>query len=133
MAEHAATENAATNAAAEENAAKKTPEKQVPTTQQFPFKEQFKSARTAVDRTRVWVYYCTLPIEKHSKPAWAQSKITQQTPHTLPRTPTSGARRGVLVPCCSVAAVKTRRRRARTFGRVRGAGSGLEPSLGHFP
>ena len=33
--------------------------------------------------------------------------------------------------CCSVAAVKTRRRRARTLGRVRGAGTGMEPSLGH--
>merc|ERR1712086_247562 len=39
-----------------------------------------------------------------------------------------GARRGVLV---AVAAVKTRRRLARTLGRVRGAGTGLEPSLGH--
>ena len=35
---------------------------------------------------------------------------------------------GVLV---AVAAVKTRRRLARTLGRVRGAGTGLEPSLGH--
>ena len=39
-----------------------------------------------------------------------------------------GARRGVLV---AVAAVKTRRRLARTLGRVRGAGRGMEPSLGH--
>ena len=39
-----------------------------------------------------------------------------------------GARRGVLV---AVAAVKTRRRLARTLGRVRGAGTGVEPSLGH--
>ena len=39
-----------------------------------------------------------------------------------------GARRGVLV---AVAAVKTRRRLARTLGRVRGAGTGMEPSLGH--
>ena len=60
-------------------------------------------------------------------------------PHTgLPRThlawkgftPTtfSGAREGVLV---AVAAVKTRRRLARTSERVRGAGTGLEPSLGY--
>ena len=39
-----------------------------------------------------------------------------------------GAWRGVLV---AVAAVKTRRRLARTLGRVRGAGTGMEPSLGH--
>ena len=45
-----------------------------------------------------------------------------------PHTPILGARRGVLV---AVAAVKTRRRLARTLGRVRGAGTGMEPSLGH--
>ena len=39
-----------------------------------------------------------------------------------------GAREGVLV---AVAAVKTRRRLARTSERVRGAGTGLEPSLGY--
>ena len=39
-----------------------------------------------------------------------------------------GAWRGVLV---AVAAVKTRRRLARTLGRVRGAGTGMEPSLGY--
>ena len=40
----------------------------------------------------------------------------------------SGARDGVLV---AVAAVKTRRRLARTPERVRGAGTGLESSLGY--
>jgi hypothetical protein len=44
-------------------------------------------------------------------------------PHTF-----SGAREGVLV---AVAAVRTRRRLARTSERVRGAGTGLEPSLGY--
>ena len=39
-----------------------------------------------------------------------------------PHTPISGARRRVLV---AVAAVKTRRRLARTLGRVRGAGTGM--------
>ena len=42
-----------------------------------------------------------------------------------------GARSGVLVARSRHAAVKTRRRRARTLGRVRGAGTGMEPSLGH--
>ena len=45
----------------------------------------------------------------NSKPAW--DDFAQ---HTLPLTPTPGARRGVLV---AVAAVKTRQRQARTFGR----------------
>ena len=48
---------------------------------------------------------------------------THLAPHTF-----SGAREGVLV---AVTAVKTRRRLARTSERVRGAGTGLEPSLGH--
>ena len=65
------------------------------------------------------------PVCTTTRPHTAYSPMPRWLP---PHTPMWRSEGGA---CCSVAAVKTRRRRARTLGRVRGAGTGMEPSLGH--